>query len=340
MPKRTYIACRRALAVAVMAALTAAAFGMPAAARDTYVIHDGDSVIVHESASRDPAQALREAGVELSLRDRFTAQRAEDAQVVTVQRLQTIRVYADGESYTTYTYGSTVGEILRELGITLGQYDRVSYPLDQETRHEMCLMVTRVTSDITTAQQVLPAEERVFLNTVLQPGQETVLDPGADGLVTVSTKSTYENGRLVSQEAVSQAVAVPSRDRVVIRGAETAALPVDNGDNTITTAGGEVLRYSRAIDGKATAYNCPGYVGHTASGTIAEVGKVAVDPRVIPLGSKLYVVTQDGQYVYGYCVAEDTGGLIKGNKVDLYFATWDECIQFGYRPVTIYVLEA
>ena len=80
-------------------------------------------------------------------------------------------------------------------------------------------------------------------------------------------------------------------------------------------------------------------MGHTASGTVAEVGKVAVDPKVIPLGSKLYIVSQDGQYVYGYCSAEDTGGLIKGNKVDLYFSTWDECIQFGYRPVTIYVVE-
>jgi len=230
--------------------------------------------------------------------------------------------------------------VLRDLGITLGQYDRVSYPLDRETRDGMSVMVTRVTTKITTAQQVLPAQERVFLNTVLRPGQETVLEAGADGVVTVSTKSAYENGRLVSQEEISQAVAVPSRDRVVIRGAETAALPQDAEGNAIVTAGGEILNYSRVIDGKATAYNCPGYVGHTASGTIAEVGKVAVDPKVIPLGSKLYVVSQDGQYVYGYCIAEDTGGLIKGNKVDLYFSTWDECIQFGYRPVTIYVVEA
>ena len=53
----------------------------------------------------------------------------------------------------------------------------------------------------------------------------------------------------------------------------------------------------------------------------------------------MYIVSDDGQYVYGYCVAEDTGGLIKGNRVDLYFDTYDECINFGYRPVTIYVLD-
>lgn len=339
MPNRTQRSCRRLLAVAVMAALAAASFGVPAAARGTYVIHDGSSVIVHTSAARDMTQVLREAGVRLTGRETYAVQREDRTSVVTVQRLQTVRVYADGETHTISTYGSTVAEVLQDLGITLGQYDRVSHPLDAETRDGMCVMVTRVTTKITTGQQTLPAQERVFLNTVLQPGQETVLEPGADGVITVSTKSTYENGRLVSQEQISEAVAVPSQDRVVIRGAESAALPQASEDNTIVTAGGEVLHYSRVIDGKATAYNCPGYVGHTASGTIAEVGKVAVDPKVIPLGSKLYVVTPDGAYVYGYCIAEDTGGLIKGNKVDLYFSTWNECIQFGYRSVTIYVLD-
>ena len=156
---------------------------------------------------------------------------------------------------------------------------------------------------------------------------------------TVTAAVTYENGVEVSRTVTDTNVTTEAKDRIVIRGAESAAMPTDAEGNAIVTAGGEVLEYSRVIDGKATAYNCPGYVGHTASGTVAEVGKVAVDPSVIPLGSKLYVVSQDGQYVYGYCIAEDTGGLIKGNKVDLYFSTWDECIQFGYRPVTIYVVE-
>ncbi len=107
---------------------------------------------------------------------------------------------------------------------------------------------------------------------------------------------------------------------------------------TVTTVSGEVLTVSKVLSCEATAYTCVGYTGTTATGTTARVGAIAVDPRVIPLGSRLYIVTNDGAYIYGYCTAEDTGGAIKGNIVDLYFNTWDECIQFGRRACTVYVL--
>lgn len=107
----------------------------------------------------------------------------------------------------------------------------------------------------------------------------------------------------------------------------------------LTTAGGETYYYSKVLTCTATAYSCEGYVGHTYSGTVARVGAIAVDPSVIPLGTRLYIVTNDGRYIYGYCVAEDTGGSIKGNKVDLYFDTIAECWQFGVRTCTVYVLD-
>lgn len=106
----------------------------------------------------------------------------------------------------------------------------------------------------------------------------------------------------------------------------------------LTTASGETYYYSKVLTCTATAYSCEGYVGHTYSGTIARVGAIAVDPSVIPLGTELYIVTNDGRYIYGYCVAEDIGGGVSGNKVDLYFDTVAECWQFGVRTCTVYVL--
>ena len=102
--------------------------------------------------------------------------------------------------------------------------------------------------------------------------------------------------------------------------------------------------YSTLLYCSATAYTCQDKHGVTTpgttfSGTPARVGAIAVDPNVIPLGSKLYIVSADGEYLYGYCVAEDTGGAIKGNTVDLYYNTYDECIQFGRRDVLVYVIE-
>lgn len=110
------------------------------------------------------------------------------------------------------------------------------------------------------------------------------------------------------------------------------------GDNVITTASGETYTYVDVLTCSATAYTCEGYTGYTYSGTVARVGAIAVDPNVIPLGTKMYVVSNDGQYVYGYCVAEDIGGGIKGNKIDLYFNTYAECWNFGVRTCTVYIL--
>ena len=76
------------------------------------------------------------------------------------------------------------------------------------------------------------------------------------------------------------------------------------GENTITTSNGTTYTYSQKLTVKATAYSCEGYTGYTYSGTVARVGAIAVDPNYIPLGTKMYIVSNDGQYVYGYCVAE------------------------------------
>lgn len=110
-------------------------------------------------------------------------------------------------------------------------------------------------------------------------------------------------------------------------------------DGLLTTTSGTTYRYTQALSVSCTAYSCGDRVGYTYSGTVARVGAVAVDPRYIPLGTKMYIVSDDGCYIYGYCVAEDIGGGIKGLKIDLYFDTFDECWEFGVRNCTAYILE-
>ena len=79
----------------------------------------------------------------------------------------------------------------------------------------------------------------------------------------------------------------------------------------------------------------------TAYGLAPKRGIVAVDPSVIPLGTRLYIESADGgkSWVYGYCVAGDTGSAIKGNKVDLCMDTERECINFGRRSAVVYILD-
>ncbi|HCO18721.1 MAG TPA: hypothetical protein DIT39_03815, partial [Tissierellales bacterium] len=81
------------------------------------------------------------------------------------------------------------------------------------------------------------------------------------------------------------------------------------------------------------------YYGITATGTRARPGTVAVDPRVIPLGTKLYIQSLDGTKDYGFAIAEDVGGAIKGEKIDLFFNSATDVRYFGRRDVKVYILD-
>ena len=95
--------------------------------------------------------------------------------------------------------------------------------------------------------------------------------------------------------------------------------------------------YYKCIDVKATAYTAKSSA-RTASGAYVCVGNIAVDPKVIPMGTKLYIKSIDGSKDYGYAVASDKGSAIKGNKVDLFFNTYGECLNFGVRTVRVYFI--
>jgi 3D (Asp-Asp-Asp) domain-containing protein len=136
---------------------------------------------------------------------------------------------------------------------------------------------------------------------------------------------------------VNQVVAVGS---AVAPEAVSGELYIGNG--VIITADGDVLTYVDEISSLATAYTCEGWgrPGITATGTIARVGEIAVDPKYIPYGTRVFIVSEDGEYVYGVATAEDTGhpDFICGYRIDLYMDTEYECIQFGARRCRVYVL--
>ena len=112
---------------------------------------------------------------------------------------------------------------------------------------------------------------------------------------------------------------------------------IEKGVGGMIEYNGTQYTYSQVLSMKATAYTTEGKSRkHTASGTVARVGAVAVDPKVIPLGSRLLIRGSNGKWAYGVAVAEDTG--VKGNKIDLFFNTYRECVNFGVRNADVYVL--
>ena len=157
----------------------------------------------------------------------------------------------------------------------------------------------------------------------------------------------YVNGEEVERAVLSETVTrAPVAEVIAVgTGAEAEASDPDEmpviADGYITLPTGEVLTYSDTATIRATAYTHTdaGCDMTTYTGTTVHKGTVAVDPRYIPYGTRMFIVSNDGAYVYGIAVAEDCGGDIKGDRMDLYFPTFNECIQFGRRVCTIYFLD-
>jgi len=160
-------------------------------------------------------------------------------------------------------------------------------------------------------------------------GEVQVIRFGVNGLELTVLQVTADDDQEASEQIIRRTVIRDPVNQVVYQGA----------GGVVTTKDGEYLPYSKAVSMKATAYTTENKDWQrTFSGTVARVGAVAVDPSVIPLGSRLYIRASDGEsWVYGLAVAEDTG--VKGNMIDLFFDTYDECIRFGVRACTVYVLE-
>lgn len=357
----------RLLAIAVMAAALAGLLSQAVFAQNNYVITDGDHVTVHKSYSTDPDVVLDEAGIELSEEDTYTTTYNDGVGRIDIQRMQMVTVIHRGERSVIGTYGETVSALLGRLNITLGANDILSCERDSLTYDGMIVEIVHKEIEIAEYDETIPYQTNYFEDPELEAGEEVVLIEGVDGVVHYKTQIVYENGEEVSREIINETVVVEMVTRLVVKGPERAiteqpdepdhrvpetigVLPEKDSDSvqtgategiangTITTASGTTYSYTDVLTVTATAYSCEGYTGYTYSGTVARVGAIAVDPSYIPLGTKMYIVSNDGQYVYGYCTAEDTGGGIKGYKVDLYFDTFDECWEFGVRTCTVYIL--
>lgn len=180
------------------------------------------------------------------------------------------------------------------------------------------------------------------LNSSLAAGETVIVREGTNGEKAVTYSVSYENGKETSREVVDSCIITAPVDRIVEYGVENTDASVEIPAGTGTEAA--PLNYKYYIDCEATAYDMSpeengGYAGQSATGVPLEKGVIAVDPKVIPLGTRVYVEALDGSWSYGYAVAADTGGAIKGKRVDLCYRTQKECIQFGRRACRVYILD-
>lgn len=298
------------------------------------------------------ADALKAAGMTLSENDAVSFSsntELEPDMEIRIARWYEINLDVRGKKMTKEVPAGTVAEALDFLNITLSENDVLNVDKNKNVSDGFDIVIQTVT------YKEITSEEKVEFNTIyknsdqLYVGETQIETEGVEGVRTIVTRQKYVNGELDSEEKISDKVTKQPVDEVILNGTAEkvsyvqtnfGSISVNETEQIFTDVNGNQVEYTQVLTGSGTAYTAP-EGALTSTGRVAQYGVVAVNPNIIPYGSQLYIVSNDGEIVYGYCVAGDTGGaMMCGDAIcDLYYPTYDDCTIFGRRDITIYVLK-
>jgi uncharacterized protein YabE (DUF348 family) len=308
--------------LAVLLLIVAIISAYKGAQKEIILLVDGKQFQVH-TFSNNVDGLLQEEGVVLAEQDRVNpgaAAALEDGMTVIVRRAVPVQLQVGYEKYRLMSSAETVGELLKEKGVVLGARDMVTPGLSAKLEKETRIQVDRITSQVIEEKVAIPYKVQRKSDETLLRGTVKVINSGKEGLQRKIWEKVYKNGVMMEKRLLASNVLQEPVDRVV-----------QVGTMQVVSRGGNNLRFSRAYDMVATAYTHTGY--NTSTGIRPYVGVVAVDPSVIPMGSRLYV---EG---YGYGRAMDKGSAIKGNRIDVFMDTQSQALSWGRRSVKVYLLE-
>jgi len=293
---------------------------------------DGQAMTLYTTALT-VGEALRRAGLTLYLADGVRpglGERMSAGVHIYVDRSIPVTVQLDGRTLRTRTHRQRVDEVLADLGIVLTGQDYAIPPLDAPLGEDVTIQVVRVSERFLIEQEPIPFETVWQPDPDLEIDNQRVLQEGARGILERRVRLRYEDGHEVARTIDEEYVAVPPTSKIFGYGTKIVVRTVD-------TPSGPV-EYWRVLRMLATSYSAstagtprtsPWY-GRTATGMVMRHGIVAVDPRVVNLRSQVYVPG------YGVGIAGDTGGAIKGRRIDLGYD--DDNLVLWYRWVDVYLL--
>jgi len=305
-------------------------------------IRDKEQEIIIETLSSRVDKALKKAKIQLNEHDQLSVDKdtkLKNGMVIEVKRAFEIKIRTDGEELDILTANNKVADILEEYNIKLGENDRTEPAIEEEISPKDVIDIIRVREEIVKETVDIPYRTIIKYNDDMEAGKIEKNRDGKNGKMEVEYRIVYENGVESIREIIREDILQEPVDEMLEKGSEKYFI----------ASRGQPVRYKKVLTMSATAYDLsvescgktpdhPEY-GITYSGTKARPGVVAVDPKVIPLGSKLYVEYLDGSTDYGFASAEDTGGAIKGNKIDLFMEDPKAVKRFGRRKVRVYILD-
>lgn len=253
----------------------------------------------------------------------------------------------------------TVDEVLKDKEIELGERDYTEPALTEELEEEATIEVFRVEEKVVVETSKIPFEKKREESKAVYKGEIKLKQKGVDGELATHTKERYVNGELTGSKVVKEEVTIEKQDHIVLDGTKIKPVPKAKVEKVSETPNRSASRNTTAkstpaksapakakaptasvaktMTMQATAYSTaqPSLSRYTANGTdlLKNPRVIAVDPNVIPLGTRVSIAG------YGTYIAADTGGAIKGNRIDIHFQTVEQCYSFGRRNVTLQILK-
>jgi len=240
---------------------------------------------------------------------------------------------ADGKSFTfpfRIDEEATVQTLLDRAGITVTENDYINlYEVTTPLFEDIYVEIGRITYEEVTETVAIPYDtEYIDMIYAIWKKNNLVDTPGEKGTKTVTKRIKYVNGKEDTVTVLSEKITKKPKTAIVYKDVS----------DLLDLGSGAPADYIFEMDVELTAYT---YVEEgglvTFTGDDTRVGYVAVDRHVIPMHSYLYIVTDSG-FVYGYCYAKDTGGAIKGNKIDLFLPSLKDTNMFGRQKGKAYII--
>ena len=225
-----------------------------------------------------------------------------------------ITVTVNGQTAQYKTIRNTVSDMLRGWDVTLDKEDVVKPGMNAALKDGTDVKIDLFEVRKETVSEAIDFKSKTEYTSDLMEGETEVTTEGVKGEDRVTYEITYLGGIEQSRKEIAR---------------ETVSKPVTEVIAEGTAVSYDGVKYSRMITVVATGYTHTG--NRTATGTHPHRGTMAVDRRVIPMGSYGYVPG------YGAVHAEDTGGAIKGNRIDLFFETRGQAVSWGHRTVDLYI---
>ena len=340
----------RVSCMAVMTALTIAVVTLLGNSIYTVNIFDGENTYTIRTLSNNVTNVLSNANLKSS--NYSIARTKVEGRTTSIEILYTYPVFITQGDKTTeisFTEG-TVGDALEIAGITVDEYDFVEPSVDTEIKETIYIDYTDISYVDGSYTEAIPYSTKTVYSSSVLKG-ETSLKAGTNGVKEVSFTEKFVNGVSVEKtvtgsnilsEPVNAVKTIGTKDvvKAVKTSADVKSISVLSPSSAIELdANGNPVKYKSKMTVRATAYT---YTGNNCStGVAPKPGYIAVNPKVIPYGTKLYIKSPNGSIIYGYAVAADTGGFIKRfpTGIDLFMSSKSACTNFGVRNMEVYILE-